>query len=306
MRIDSKQAVQLLNSGGVVALPTETVYGLAASLKFPEAIKKVFSLKGRPSDNPLIIHVGMIDQLIPYVKNRPPHFENLAQKFWPGALTLVLEANQEAVPDSVRAGLPTVAVRIPAHPETRQVLRETGALVMPSANLSGRPSATAAQHVIDDFGDAVPVLDGGDCLRGIESTILIYREPRWVIARQGAITPEELEKIIGYSPLMIEGSSKPLCPGQLYRHYSPKSILKPLEKEKEGVVVGFSDRNYPMASAVYALGKLSEPEAVAGNLYAVLRKLDTDGITEAYIDWDFPEKGLWKTIRERLEKASSK
>ena len=304
MRIDCSQAIQILLSGDVVALPTETVYGLAASLKFPEAVKKIFSLKGRPADNPLIVHVGKPNQLAPYVKALPPDFDNLAEAFWPGALTLIIEANTDTVPIAVRAGLPTVAVRIPSHTKTRQVLEETGALVMPSANLSGRPSATTAQHVIDDFQDAVPVLDGGKCEQGVESTIMIYCETKWMIVREGAVTAEEIAMVLGYAPAFSEATSKPVCPGQHYKHYAPNAVLKPLSEDQSGVVVGFSDRNYPHSTAVYALGELSEPEVVAGNLYSVLRALDVDGVSEAYIDWDFPDDGLWRTIRERLRKAS--
>lgn len=294
----------MLLSGEVVALPTETVYGLAASLKFPEAIKKIFSLKGRPSDNPLIVHVGKIEQLSSYVTTFPPGFENLTEAFWPGALTLIIDANKEMVPEAVRAGLSTVAVRIPSHAKTRQVLEETGALVMPSANLSGRPSATTAQHVIDDFQDAAPVLDGGRCQQGVESTIMIFRDTRWVIAREGAVTAEEIALVLGYAPDFSEKTAKPICPGQHYKHYAPNAVLKPLGKDQTGVVIGFSDRKYPHSTALYILGDLSEPEIVAGNLYSVLRALDTDGVQEAFIDWDFPNEGLWRTIRERLRKAS--
>lgn len=304
MRIDSRQAIRTLLSGGVVALPTETVYGLAASLRFPEAIKKVFTLKGRPSDNPLIIHIGEVDQLSLYVNAFPPQFEKLAQTFWPGPLTIVLEADQRKVPEIVRAGLSTVAIRVPDHEETRKILMETGALVMPSANISGRPSSTTAQHVIDDFGEALPVVEGGSCQQGLESTILIYLDSKWVIARQGSVTADAIAEVIGYSPVIGGAVSKPICPGQLYKHYSPKALLKPLKEGVNGVVVGFSDRKYPNSTGVYTLGRLSEPQKVAENLYAILRKLDADNVPIAYIDWNFPDKGLWTTIRERLRKAS--
>lgn len=305
MRIKPEQAIHELQSGGIVALPTETVYGLAASIHHPEAIQKVFAVKGRPSDNPLIVHISDLAQLNDYVKQLPPAFEKLAQAFWPGSLSLVLEADTKVIPDIVRAGLPTVAIRVPSHPLTLEVLAKTGPLVMPSANLSGKPSATAAQHVVDDFGDAVPVVDGGECVQGVESTILIYRNNRWVVARQGAIRIEALEEVLGYRPELHTNPDKPLCPGQLYRHYAPQATLTELDREKSGAVVGFSDREYPWASKVYLLGKSSDPEVVAHRLYDVLRQLDKDQVSAAMVDMDFPETGLWRTIRERILKAAS-
>ena len=305
MRIDSVQAIQALISGEVVALPTETVYGLAASIKRADAIEKVFKIKGRPSDNPLIVHIASLEQLSEYVTAVSPFFKELAQAFWPGALTFVLDVNLESVPEIVRAGLPTVAIRMPAHPKTLEVLSETGPLVMPSANLSGKPSATCAQHVIDDFGDVVSVVDGGECQQGVESTILIYRDSNWVVARQGAISLEALEKILGYKPLLHANPKKPLCPGQLYRHYAPQAKLSQYTPGFKGVVVGFQDREYPSAQFVYELGNSSDPEAVAHQLYHILRQLDGDHVMDAQVDMDFPQEGLWMTIRERILKASS-
>jgi len=174
MYVNLIQAIEFLNTGKVVALPTETVYGLAASLKFPDAIKQIFTLKGRPQDNPLIVHTASMDQLTKYTDHLPEKFESLAELFWPGSLTLVAPANPLKVPRLVRAGLPTVAFRIPQHSLTLQVLQKTGPLVMPSANLSGRPSATLPGHVENDFGQSFPVVDGGPCSQGLESTILIY------------------------------------------------------------------------------------------------------------------------------------
>lgn len=305
MRINPEQAVQEFQKGGVVALPTETVYGLAASIHHPEAIQKVFTIKGRPSDNPLIIHLADQTQLINYVKNLPPQFEELAQAFWPGPLSIVLEANVDTVPNIVRAGLPTVAVRIPLHTQTLKVLEKAGPLVMPSANLSGKPSATSAQHVIDDFGDEVPVVDGGECSQGLESTIIINRNGKWIVARQGAIRFEALEEVLGYRPELHSKPDKPLCPGQLYRHYAPQANLSKLEEDGEGIILGFSDRHYPLAEVVYSLGESSNPELVAHQLYDVLRQLDRDQVVEAQVDMNFPDVGLWKTIRERIKKAAS-
>ncbi len=303
MRIDQQSAIIRLNSGGVVALPTETVYGLAASLRRPRAIERVFRLKGRPADNPLIVHISSSDQILPYVQDLPPLFDFLKDKYWPGALTFILPAVVELVPEIVRAGLPTIGVRMPAQLDTLRVISATGPLVMPSANLSGRPSATSAIHVEEDFGNEFPVLDGGDCPKGIESTILLFSGSKWVVARQGAVSIEDIENTLGYRPDYQQEGKKPLCPGQLYRHYSPKALLVPLDSEKKQVVVGFSDREYPWAVKVYSFGSIKNPEKVAKRLYMVLRRLDQDQISEAQLDMEFPNFGLWSTIRQRLQKA---
>lgn len=306
MRVSVTQAIQSLRSGDVVSLPTETVYGLATSLTHPDAIEQIFTLKGRPQDNPLIIHVADRSQLSPYVTTFPPDFERLSEAFWPGSLTLVVSANISAVPERVRAGLETVAFRVPNHPLTLEVLQQTGPLVMPSANLSGKPSATTSEHVEYDFGETFAVLDGGQCKLGLESTILLYRDNQWVIGRQGAISPEQLHLILGYIPEAFTGSSTPLCPGQLYKHYAPQAKLLTSPTPSSDVIVGYSDRTYPSVAKFFSLGHVQNSEEVAHNLYQVLRQLDKEGVKEAWIDLDFPDEGLWITIRERLVKASAR
>jgi len=309
MRITFEKAVELLKNGHVAAVPTETVYGLAASLSSPKAVEKIFTLKGRPSNNPLIIHIASQEQLDPFVKTLPNGFEKLAKAFWPGPLTLVLAANTAHVPELVRAGLPTAAFRIPAHPLIRNLLALTGPLVMPSANISGKPSATSPGHVESDLGVDFPVLDGGKCARGVESTILFHDGNQWKIIRLGALAPEVFKPILGYQPavMLSKKGEDPICPGQLYRHYAPKAKLiltKTITPETKGAVIGFSDRNYPSACQIFPLGPLSMPEKVAENLYAVLRNLDEERIETAWVDMDMPDEGLWQTILERLNKAS--
>ena len=194
-------------------------------------------------------------------------------------------------------------ITIPPHPVTLQVLQKTGPLVMPSANISGRPSATLPEHVENDFGQTFPVVDGGPCSQGLESTILIYKKDRWVVGRQGGIVLEQFEPVLGYLPKEVLASKKPLCPGQLYRHYSPHAKLQTGQKPTCETIVGFSDRVYPFSTTLYSLGKSNQPKEVAYRLYQVLRSLDQQKIQEAWIDMDFPQEGLWLTIRERLLKA---
>ncbi len=309
MRISIAQASSLLNEGQVVALPTETVYGLAASLQDPQAIAHIFTLKGRPSNNPLIVHLADASSLQEYVTVMPPGAEALMEAFWPGPLTLVLSVQADRVPALARAGLPTAAFRLPRHPLTRAVLEVSGPLVMPSANLSGRPSATRPEHVEEDFGTHFPVLDGGSCQKGLESTIVIFRHERWEIVRLGALDAESLAAVLGYRPGVAENQKgvQPVCPGQLYRHYAPRAklqIAQPIPADATGVVLGFSERSYPVRTTLWPLGSLSDPETVGERLYVLLRKLDEEKIASAWVDGDMPAGGLWETIRERLQKAA--
>jgi L-threonylcarbamoyladenylate synthase len=240
----------------------------------------------------------------------PSDFAKLTNLFWPGPQNLVLQANTDRIPEQVRAGLPTAAFRVPNHSMALEVLKKVGPIVMPSANLSGSPSATHWKHVESDFGKDFPVLDGGACKRGVESTILCHVGDRWQIARLGALSAEDFTAVLGYTPVIaaLENSGKPLCPGQMFRHYAPKAqlLLKKDLNECDGVVIGFSDRSYPNASRVFFLGATNNPEEVAENLYAVLRQLDVEGISSASVDVDVPSGGLWTTILERLSKAQKK
>lgn len=306
MRVSVQQAHQLLTSGKVVGVPTETVYGLAASLTQPDAIARIFSLKNRPANNPLIIHLSSYQDMLAYVREVPEGIDRLAEMFWPGPMTLVVPVLVEKVPSIVRAELSTAAFRVPSHSLTRELLAMSGPLVMPSANLSGRPSSTSAEHVEEDFGVDFPVLDGGECQRGVESTILIFREAKWAIIRLGALSPEDFEEVLGYAPVVVakEEGKAPLCPGQLYRHYAPRAkLLLGGKPSKSGCVVGFSDREY-LCEKVYFLGISRDPTVAAQRLYGVLRQLDADGVVKAWVDMDFPNEGLWLTLRERLYKAA--
>lgn len=308
MRVTLKEALNLLQNGEVVALPTETVYGLAAAINQPQAIRNIYKLKGRPSTNPLIIHVDAIKTIEAYVQEFPPKFYDLAEVFWPGPLTIILPVNEEIVPEIVRAGLPTGGFRIPNHPLIRELLKLSGPLVMPSANLSGKPSATDADHVEHDFGIEFPVLDGGSAAKGLESTILFYQGEHWVIGRMGAIEPEAFAAVLGYRPEFAGASDKPICPGQHFRHYAPKAeiLLKKEELDQAKVILGYRERRYPEGKRVIFLGSKDDPAGVGENLYRVLRQLDQEHIDEVWVDMDIPAKGLWGTIEERLRRAAKK
>ncbi|MBA3236905.1 MAG: threonylcarbamoyl-AMP synthase [Parachlamydiaceae bacterium] len=309
MEISLERAIELLKEGSVVAVPTETVYGLAASLSHPDAIKEIFQLKGRPSSNPLIIHVADKETIYEYLQFMLEGFSLLADAFWPGPMTLVLQANIEKVPEIVRAGLSTVAFRVPNHPITAQLLKLTGPLVMPSANLSGTPSATRIEHVEKDFGQEFPVLKSFGPTLGVESTILIYLDDEWQIIRQGALPPEVFKSVLGYLPIIrgVEANAAPLCPGQLFRHYAPKAKL--ILTNECGVlrgetILGFSDRAYPEGNGVICMGNSGKPEEIAENLYKVLRDLDISSVEKVFVDIDLPSEGLYATLLERLTKAS--
>lgn len=312
MRISASQAIELIQQEQVVSLPTETVYGLAASLSSLTAIEAIFILKGRPRSNPLIIHVADVSQIQYYITECPPNFEKLAEAFWPGPLTLILPIVTDRIPTAVRADLKTAAFRIPNHPLTREVLRATGPLVMPSANLSGKPSATSPLHVEADFGEGFPVLEGGECIKGLESTILHYQEGHWIILRLGSLEPEIFQSTLGYQPQIYttppNGTTKPLCPGQLFRHYAPKAklILGDLTQlEAAPFILGFKERSYPAEKRILSMGSLNDPEEVAENFYKNLRQLDLENAAIAWVDMDFPRQGLWLTIAERLERAGN-
>lgn len=309
MRVTLNQAAELLTKSQVVALPTETVYGLAASISHEKAIEQVFALKRRPLANPLIIHVSSHGQVHALADTLATGFDRLSEAFWPGSMTLVLPVAVDKIPYSIRAGLPTAAFRMPAHQLTLDVLSLTGPVVMPSANLSGKPSATTPTHVEMDFGLNFPVLDGGPCEKGVESTILIFRNQTWSIIRLGAIPVEDFADVLGYTPeVNIKPAGlNPICPGQLFRHYAPKAKLiltKEIPPEATGIVLGFADKSYPDKCDLWSMSHSSNPQAASASLYALLRKLDENNITEAWVDINFPEEGLWTTLAERLHKAS--
>lgn len=308
MLLNIDEACSYLLRGEPVALPTETVYGLAAPLNQPETIDKIFSLKGRPKNNPLIIHLSSLSQILPYINFLPESASLLANAFWPGPLTLILPIKEGSIPQNVTAGLKTAAFRIPNNPLSLAIIEKIGPLVMPSANISGKPSATQASHVENDFGANFPVVDGGPCSHGLESTILMEINGFWKILRQGAIPAANIEFVLE-QPISLHtntNSSQPLCPGSLYRHYAPtaKLHLTP-QPDNEEAIVGFSDRQYPPQYKLFLLGHSANPEEIASNLYSTLRSLDSQNIQTAWIDSHFPHHKLYSTIHERLIRGAS-
>lgn len=255
------KAAALLKEGEVVAFPTETVYGLGASIFSPRAIGKIYALKGRPSDNPLIIHIAHFSQLELIVDWYP---DAMVKHFWPGPLTLLLP-KKASVPDLISSGQPLVGVRMPAHPLARELIEKTGPLAAPSANLSGRPSSTTAEHVREDFGDKVFILDGGPCLCGLESTVLRLDPP--TILRPGSVSREELEAFMGVTiDTASDQVEKPLSPGMKYKHYAPEAKVHLVHEE-------------PKAKSRRFIIRELAPE----NLYALLRLADEQGYEEIFI-----------------------
>ena len=237
-----KEASAVIRSGGLVAFPTETVYGLGGDATNPEASRKIYAAKGRPSDNPLIVHIADFSQLRNIVAEVPQEAEKLAEAFWPGPLTMILRKN-DVIPYETTGGLDTVAIRMPSHPVARAFLQDSGCMIAaPSANTSGRPSPTTAQHVWGDLHGKIEILlDGGPVGIGIESTIVDLSEERPMILRPGFITQEMLSAVlgdVGVDPGLASENSKqpPKAPGMRYRHYAPKADLTLVEGTMEEVI----------------------------------------------------------------------
>lgn len=273
------QAALLLQKGDVVAFPTETVYGLGARVFSEEAIQKIFSIKKRPSDNPLIVHISKLQDVERLALEIPKNFYLLAARFWPGPLTMVLQKRPE-VPSIVSAGHPTIAIRMPAHPLALRLIQEVGEpIVAPSANVSGRPSPTNAADVREDLGETVPlILDGGECSIGIESTVIDLTRQNPVILRPGAITRQALEEVL-QTPILLATEKDPIrSPGMKYRHYAPKAKVR----------LALCLEDLPKTSS-YLLSSEEMPSAIVfnrRNFYAHLRLADRMGASEITIYCD--------------------
>ena len=310
MIISLEESARQLTSCEVVAIPTETVYGLAASIYSEKAIKQIFILKNRPLTNPLIVHISHLSQLNEFVQMPEGDCLKLAQAFWPGPLTMILPLlRPQALSPWITAGLPTVAVRMPSQPETLELIRRIGPLVAPSANLSGLPSATRPAHIAHDFGDAFPILEGVCGSLGIESTIIASVDGKIFIGREGALLSADMEPILGYKPTLLPEQERPICPGQHFRHYAPHARIHLIPYKAmtadHCVVIGFNDRNYPFATRFFPLGSTQDPQMHQAKLYAILRELDDEKIKEAYVDSDFLPDERSQLIKNRLIKASS-
>ena len=310
---DLNQVKTALINGDIIALPTETVYGLAANIYLDSALEKVFKLKKRPSHNPLIIHISNAGILEQIAKNIPAKARELANVFWPGPLTLVLE-KQDQIPNRITAGKPTVAVRVPNHPIALQLLESLNfPLAAPSANPFGSLSPTSAKHVALYFKEEINfILDGGPCFCGLESTIIGFENDKPILYRHGAISIEEIEKIIGPIKIKNQNSKNPSAPGMLTRHYAPKTQIQINEDislalaqnpDKKIGVLSFRE-NKKIKTEIHqeVLSISGDLNEASKNLYAALHRLDQMNL-DLIISPFFPEKGLGKTINDRLKRA---
>ncbi|MFX3624421.1 MAG: L-threonylcarbamoyladenylate synthase [Ectobacillus sp.] len=317
------EAAQLLRQGEVVAFPTETVYGLGADATNDGAVAKIFEAKGRPSDNPLIVHIASRAQLEQLAASIPPAAEVLMKHFWPGPLTLIFP-KKDGVSGRVTAGLDTVAVRMPDHPVALALIAKAGVPVAaPSANRSGRPSPTLAVHVYEDLnGRIAGIVDGGATGVGVESTVLDCTSSPPAILRPGGVTKEQLEEAIGMvhmDPGLQSETEKPKSPGMKYTHYAPKAPLIIVEgtkeflqrlvkqRQEEGLQVGVltteDNASFYEADAVIPCGRRSDLSTVAAKLYEVLRAFDAAGVEVIYSE-AFPKEGIGIAIMNRLTKAA--
>ena len=291
-----------LRTGGVVAFPTETVYGLGANALDAAAVAKVFTLKGRPSTNPLIVHVATVEQAKAVTSHWTPAAEVLAAKFWPGPLTLVL-AKAAAIPDAVTAGGPTVAVRVPAHPVALALLQAAGVPVAaPSANKSGELSPTTAEHVRRSMGESVEALDGGACPGGLESTVVDASGETVRLLRPGLISVDELEAVVGRVLVGADTSGPLPSPGMLARHYAPRTALECAATADEADFLVNLYETAGLKVARYACP--ADPSVAAQNLYADLHALDDAGYDRIIAALP-PDAGEWQAVRDRLTRAAA-
>lgn len=322
------RAAERLAAGEVVALPTETVYGLAADATRPEAVRRIFEVKGRPSHNPLITHVSDLPMARRCVAHWPEAADRLAAQFWPGPLTLVM-ARSAWIPDEVTAAGPTAGVRLPAHPVMRETIALCGfPLAAPSANLSNHLSPTTAEHVLEGLGGRIPlILDGGPCAVGIESTVvdLTVTPPR--VLRPGMVSQEAIDAALGFKPKNrafhpappSSAASALRSPGQLSRHYSPKARLEVWPSaNRQRLAERFRRLETPLAQVHYichaalpeigGLGRVcvipSDPEAYARALYAELHVCDMLGARLIILE-ELPDGSEWAAIRDRVSRAAT-
>ena len=325
-----QKAGKILKEGGLVAFPTETVYGLGGNALDPKASMKIYAAKGRPSDNPLIVHIADIDDLAKITTEIPKGARILAEKYWPGPLTMIFQKS-DAVPYETTGGLDTVAVRMPSHPTALALIREGGGYIAaPSANTSGRPSPTLAEHVYEDLKGKIPmILDGGAVGIGIESTIIDLSEEIPMILRPGYITKEMLSEVLGEVRIdpAIMGSVKPgvvpKAPGMKYRHYAPKGNLTIVEGPQEKVTACINEKlseghkqglktgviatdetiEQYQADVKRSLGSRKNEEAIAHHLFEVLRQMDDEEVQLIFTE-SFAETGLGQATMNRLLKAA--
>lgn len=324
-----RKAGDILKAGGLVAFPTETVYGLGGNALDPQASKKIYAAKGRPSDNPLIVHIAEISKLDEITKDVPEKARILAEKFWPGPLTMILN-KADIVPKETTGGLESVAVRFPSDRIAQELIRAGGGFVAaPSANTSGRPSPTMAEHVEEDLGDAIDmIIDGGQVGIGLESTIVDFTEDVPVVLRPGYISLEMLQDTLGEvrmdkGLLITDSNVRPKAPGMKYRHYAPKADLSIVEGTEEdviatinrltegavkngqkvGIIATDETAGRYIAADVRSIGSREEEETIAHHLYEVLRDFDSDEVNVIYSEAFYTPR-MGQAIMNRLLKAA--
>jgi L-threonylcarbamoyladenylate synthase len=304
MRIDLAEAARRISAGQPVAFPTETVYGLGAPAFDARAVLEIFKIKGRPADNPLIVHIAEATQLETLVTAIPEAAHKLAKAYWPGPLAIVLPKNP-VVPDAVTAGLSKVAVRCPDHPLALALIRLTGPLAAPSANTSGRPSPTRAAHVEADFGAEFPVVDGGTCSIGIESTVVDLSGHEPLLLRPGAISQDMLKHATGltFRPVIVEKHAEAASPGMKYTHYAPKATVRWWDGQPDSkalILTVTSNR----AGSANRIDYCHDFSTFAKELYDRFRQADHEGFQSVAIERFSPDAApIAAGLLNRIEKA---
>jgi L-threonylcarbamoyladenylate synthase len=308
------EAARRLHAGDLVAFPTETVYGLGADAANPAAVAKIFALKGRPGDHPLIVHFADPLAVAQWAREVPPAAMTLAARFWPGPLTIILRKSPR-VPGAVTGGQDTVGLRCPAHPVALDLLREfarigSGAVAAPSANRFGHVSPTTAQHVREEFGGDLMVVDGGACDVGLESTIVDLSRGAPVLLRPGAITRRDIEAVLGVAPATRDAAA-PRAPGTLDAHYAPRTALVVVDAAAVGAQAASADvavlalRDKPAdAKAVVWIAAHADPARYGHDLYANLRALDRSGARRIVVEAP-PQLAAWEAVNDRLGRAAA-
>lgn len=318
MHIKIEEAIQRLQQGEVVAIPTETVYGLAADARNTEALQQVFDTKQRPNTNPLIVHIASQSAAYDWVQDFPPLAKSLAEAFWPGPLTLVLKAKQDVLP-IVTANQPTVALRVPSHPVALDLLTQSGlGLAAPSANRYTQLSPTRSEHVVSGLGVRIPVIDGGPCQVGLESTIVeVYEdtngEMQWQLLREGMITRDEVKAVAQQAPVSKQHAT--LAPGQHQLHYAPQTALTLCKTREEMISQGSDLVGQSKKVAIMSVGEIepikgchlqilpSEPVGYAQQLYDALHQLDHTSVDIILAEVP-PNAIAWSAIHDRLARAA--
>lgn len=318
-----KKAADVLKNGGLVGIPTETVYGLGANALDEEAVKSVFVAKGRPQDNPLIVHISDFDEIYDLVEEVPESAKKLAEKYWPGPMTIILKKSDK-IPDVVSAGLDTVAIRLPEHEIARAIIRQAGVpIAAPSANVSGSPSPTSAKNVFEDMNGKIPlIVDGGECTVGVESTVVTLVKDKPKILRPGGITPEEISEVLGETELdkavfeNVGKDEKVSSPGMKYKHYAPKTKVIIVKGEREKYLeflknqtgnfgaLCFEDDVDEIKCKFVTYGISTNSFSQSKNLFSALRKADALGVDVVYARYPY-EDGMGIAVLNRLLRSAA-